>query len=631
MFRRPVLACVALTPALASASAAGAPVTIVDLAPPESMVLVGTNNWSHMQSAFDATQLRALLNEPAVQRWLGGDDGVWLKGLTGTLATVDARPEDVGFPSGMAGGAVWFGPNPDTKAFEARWLLAADYGERAKDVEKILLDLIDRWADKGRVESDETPVGEATVHVVTFKARDEEPPAPDAHGDADAGDAWDDGDGADAMRAFFGTDLAHPAKALLARVGGVLLVASDMGAMERAIDRMEGENVRSVAETPVCSGALAQLGDVHAFAVLFAHPLVDRLNAMHDAELEDHGGEHDALAAMPMKPGALADAMGLGEVGAVGLGLRFDADGAMVELVGGLLAGKKEGLLALVNGPGDAFKPPAFVGADVSAVWQFRFDFAGVVPLVQRIVASMPPDAQAQAGAYLTMVSATVSPLLAALGPEVVVTERTERPLGPQSRSTLVAVRTTNALTVSNMLTQFGPSLGVARRDFEGNEIWEAEQRGFGAMPAIGVGGGYAFLGPVTSVEGALRLVGRPDGLRLADEPRFQRAASGLGAAGLLYAYAEMKSSLEYLEWQLKNYEQLVRAQLEPLVSDMEPDARRQVMERAMETAKPPKWLADMPGADVFLRHVGDSVSEARSTPDGFRWRTRWLPAAKGE
>src|SRR5690606_32258567 len=133
-------------------------------------------------------------------------------------------------------------------------------------------------------------------------------------------------------------------------------------------------------------------------------------------------------------------------------GLRVDADRAMAELAGGVLARQKEGLLALFDVPGEAFNAPPFAGADAASLTMFRFDFAAVPALVQRVIMTMPEAqrAQLQAGAGLIMTAA--APLFQTLGPDVATLGTIDRPFSPASEREFYAIRSSNPMVATDLL-----------------------------------------------------------------------------------------------------------------------------------------------------------------------------------
>ena len=63
--------------------------------------------------------------------------------------------------------------------------------------------------------------------------------------------------------------------------------------------------------------------------------------------------------------------------------------------------------------------------------------------------------------------------------------------------------------------------LQLTPRDFEGNQIFEAQNPG---QPSIAIGFDPVVIGPTEAIENALRLASRPETPRLAGAERFTRA-----------------------------------------------------------------------------------------------------------
>lgn len=588
----------------ASPLALGASVTIADLAPPQAIVVVGVDDFGAMRTAMDATTLDGLLAEPTVQQWLKAvreSENSPIKGLEDKLKGVDTTLTDIGWPAGMVGFALWAEFDREADDYLPRWILAADYADGAEKLDGIIEELVEQGLKDGSVELKEEEIDDIAVRSITVN----KPKAADEQGLDDEED----------------NAPATPTVVHQARVGSVMVLAGDMATLERAVDRLKGDNLPSVADDPDFTRALGQVGSRHIYGAVMAKPLMKFVNDLYE---RGQAGHDNGFADFPIAPGRLVEALGLGDVTSVSMGGRFDADGAVFETRAGLASATKKGLLALMNVSGDAFTPPAFVGADTASLSMMRVDFKGIIPLLQQVVAAMPEEAQQQMGAMIAFATAQAAPLLQTIGPDITIVSRYERPFSANSEKQLIAVRAGDGATVAAILNQFAPQAGLAARDFEGFQIWEAQPEA-GSPTVIGLGGGQAFMGPKEMVEEALRAASRPDALKLADEPEFKRAASRVSAGANGYSFAALRPIVEHARWMIDNYEAVVRAELEPYLKDPEIDQEmvKEWLARALEDAKPDDIILKMPPPEVILRHIGDTVGEWRATPDGYR--SRWI------
>ncbi len=594
-----------------SQSASGAPVSIADIAPKSSMLVVGVDDCAAAMEAFDRTSLRALLDEPGVKTWLESMMKESVEEFEEFLDKVDAKPEDIGPPTGMAGAAAWYDVNPDLKEFATRWFLVADYGERAAEVEKIIVDLLDEGVEDGELELVENELGDATVYTVTF-LEPEDADEEDDDMDEDFEEDWQD-EGPAIERLQF------------ARFGSILAVATDMGGMERIADALAGDDLDCIRDHADFAPAIAQAGQTNAWAAAFVPAFVDMMTR----EREQDDGGMAPWDMLPFEPAILASALGFDQVRALSLGLRFDAPDATAELRGGALASSKPGLLGLLNAPPERITPPSFVGPDAVSLTALRVDFSVVMPALQRLIDSLPEEERAQAQAAMMMVVAGLTPLLQASGPEVFLWERLRRPFTGDSQEALGAVRVNNVQTVNDLLALYGQGVGFAPRDFEGNQIWARPEGEMGGVDfSVGVGFGHIFFGPTEGVENAMRIASRPEVASLAGEERFRRAVLPIGAPATLLSWSETTPSVEYRIWTLQNSERIALEEAEEFAPNLEPEQREPYMEWVRENAKAPDWVKDLPPASVFTRHFGDVVTTLRPTPEGYELRTLLLRPA---
>ena len=317
--------------------------------------------------------------------------------------------------------------------------------------------------------------------------------------------------------------------------------------------------------------------------------------------------------------GPMMEALGVSEVRALSAGIRVDAPDTSAELSFAALVPTKRGAVTLVDGPARPFTPPAFVGADTSGLSVMRINFADLPRIAREVVAAMPDDERAEFQAQLDFVLMQAEPILTSLGSELITVERIERPFSATSKRSVYAVPTRDPDAVSNALAVFGQMIGLEARDFQGNQIWQAE---FPPL-SLGIGFGHIFIGDAQAVESALREAGAPDAPKLADEPRFTRAMRALGREGIGFSFKDTRSSMEHAAWTAANMERVMLEQLRSMGfdRDMDPEMYDNILNSMRENQ--PESLALFPPPEDIVRHMGDTASEMRSTPEGFT--ARWI------
>ena len=138
---------------------------------------------------------------------------------------------------------------------------------------------------------------------------------------------------------------------------------------------------------------------------------------------------------------------------------------------------------------------------------------------------------------------------------------------------------------------------------------------------AAGIGFNHLFIGTEKAVQGALRLAGHPEGATLAQSPAFKEATRSLTPGAIAYSWADMEQELRLQYWTLQNEAKIMDQRL--AAAGLEAEQRAEYMKRYR--LEQPAWVEKLPPLETILPHVGDTVSELRSTPDGFRGRVLML------
>jgi len=600
----------------ASSALAARQVTITDVTPPSALAVAGIDDVPAMKASFDRTGFKSLWEDPAFQKWIDEAMKAYTPEIDKALDSLDLKREDFKLPTGSAGVSAWaVGAGEDAKLSV---LVLADYGDEAEAMHDTIVRALENAKKQGKIElkeGEEDGLEFWTYSVV--EAEDGE--------DDDGMEEFDFGGGPGDMLgdALLGDDALEEMH--YARVGSYLLVSSLVGTLLDTQAQIEGEDRPSVADNAEFNAARRQLKGAPAFGVI----LVQNGREQMKKEIEAQGDAAvDMAQAMKM-----FDALGLGSIQALSVGARLDTDAGMAEQVYGVLTPAKDGLLKLLDASPMKFEPPAFVGGDAVQTWALQFDFSGVIPLINKVIATMPEEQQAEVGGMVMMASATAGPLLANIGPAVSVTTMYDRPFAHDSQRVLAAFKTKDTAAIQQAIAGFAPMVGLESRDFLGNQIWSPAQGGF--LPddavAIGIASGYMFVGPGPTVENAVRLAAAGDAPKLADEADFRRAMRPLSGQGLGFGFTSFSRTMAYTCWMAQNIDKVIEAQHaaafggQPAL-DQEEQAWRDEMLKSMKE-NTPGWMKSMPPAEVFTRHIGDTSAEFLSTEDGFVARVVTLRA----
>lgn len=557
------------------------PVDIARLAPADSWVFLTVPDWPRLIDASKASGLEGLWNEPSVREFLNKLFDEDFKEFKEALDAIDAKPEDLVQPTGGVGAAIFDAPGAEGGA-TVNLVAAADFGDRADAAQELLDKAIDAAVDDRRLEIKEDRYGEAKVLTLTLLEPEDVGPGDDAD---------DEFDFEEPETGFF----AGHTEMFLARLGGAFVASTNLAALENALDSLSGDDIDALADAPAYADTLAQHGGGSlACAGLMLPPLL--------ASMAENMAESGVLPP-DADMNAVLRVLGLGDVQSISLGLSPGLGEVAACQTAGVLATQKRGLVALFDFPDAPLSPPTFVGPDSASFTRFSVNFPRLLPLVREVVGTLPRQTRGFIEQQVEALSQLAGPVLESMGPEVYIATSFTMPFSETSERQVVAVPVRDGALVGNLLEPLGVWDST---DFQGHTIWRPTQEGMG-VPSIGVGFGHLFLGPAPGVEALMRNAANPGGPRLADEPRFQRAARALNSDAPIFAYAETEPSLRYLSWQVQNAPGEVEATpfspLDPL--------------GALKGKLPP--------VEVLIKHLGDTVWSLRSTPDGFRGTLLWL------
>lgn len=576
--------------AAANAALAQDRLGIADIAPPESFLVVGVDDWASFNESFNESPLGAMWSDQRI-RSIGEELISEAKeNLVDQLAEIDLELSDIQAPAGGAGVAVYFGTNADEE-LQPNFVALAEYGENADDWADFIARLIERAEDDDAAEISEEEYEGSTI--TTFKIVQEEDEEID-HTGHDHGDL-------DSSSPFAELDTLF-----IARAADTFIAGSELTVVESTIDAVNGEAIDSVSSSEAFQDAMNQHEqEPDVFGVLLTEPLLEYL-------LPVWGELAQAVGGPPIED--LLDVTGLLEIRAASASYTFGAVDSAIDGSVALLVPVKKGLLELLDGDAGPAEPPAFIGPDVASLSSYYFRISGLLDIVRDLIAKLPEGEREQLEAYIGQVEPMFGPLLQVLGPQVYTYVSFSRPLSAESQLQIFAIEVSDEAAFNNSVSMLGMMLQLEAREFEGNRIFVGPDASF----AIGVGFGHAFIGATTGVENAMRQAGRPDAARLATEPRFIDATSAIDQDGIGFAYMDTRQMLEWTYWSAENYIDIQSAWIDELELE---DAEKEEWLAEISDDQP-EWMKKLPPREAFLEHLGDMFSNYRSTPEGFVVRT---------
>lgn len=589
------------------AVSAAPPLPIARVAPAHSFLIAEIADVSALKGGVERSALGDMWRDPGVKAFLEHVSKEPLRALTDHLATIDSDLDDLVWPTGRLGLALYLPESgvpaaPDAPMPDPHVLIVGEFGDQAQKARDLMGRFLEKALDEKRVEvTDDKYQG---VDVSIIKPVDAEKPEEDDGGDEDMFEPEP------GMAEQLAEGLRNPPDIYQAWIESTLVVASDMGGLEAAIDASLGRAVESVESSDAFRRARSMLGhEPAAYAVVLTGPLAD-----------DFKRSVAESAPVPFDPTPVFDMFGLSAVEGLGMSLRaVDTPDALSDFGLAVLAREKKGLLALLATPLGAFDPPAFVGPDVSGVMSMTFRFDGLLDTLRAGVDALPEEQRQEAAGSIEQVAGMVGPALAQLGPRLHVFSSYERPLTPDSQRNVFAIEVRDELPVSNTLLMLSNFVQMEPRDFEGHTIYSGD-----TVPiAAGLGFGHVFFGPEAAVENALRAAGNPDGPRLGREDQFRRATAAVPPTTVLASFSDLKQDLQWFYYTLENFDQIQAAMLEGI--EIPQEQKEEILASLREDR--PDWVDHLPPLEVLTRVLGPMVYEIHDAPDGFEGSLRLLKA----
>lgn len=596
--------------------ASAADLTIDDIAPPETVLVARISDWGAMRTALEETPLWAAAERPDVRAWLTGLwEGDAFEDIREELAALEIEADEIPLPSGRVGFAFW-NTAEDEDFFIPAYCLVADFGERAEDAYDLLIENAELEEERGtvRVEFDDegdfeilSMISEFDVEAHRAELLEDLRRSREEYGEGLDDEFWNGIE--ESIREDDFDEMHTEVHAM--RADEIVCIATDRDTISDAIAVLEGDEIPSLAASGELAALRARVPGAHADIVVVPSAVEDFVGTIN----ENFGY---------LFPPMVVDALGLDQLSGAVAGLRFDAPDAQLELTLDVPMKGRDGLFSLVKSI-DAFAPPAFIPAHTVNVTAFAIDWGGVIPFARDMILKMPEEQRAMMEGQFAAFSIAAGPIFQSLGGEFFIYSTLERPISAASEQALYAVRVTNEAVISGAISQYGQMMGLEAREFLGSQIFEAPEM-MGVPFGVGLGSGWAFVGPPVEIENALRRLSAENPASLAQTDPFRDAAAHTERGAASYSYSDIVALLEFQQWVANNIESYVRA---TMMDEWMDDEYFEWIVEDLESNTTYTALRDAPEMKSFDDVVGPLVQEFHFNDDGFTGRILLLEPAE--
>jgi hypothetical protein len=491
---------VALVVSLVSpqACAADGPMPIRAIAPDTTYVIVSADQLLQTVERWQKTPIQAFLKTAPMAKVLGTDGGA--------QDAMEDRLKELGIPEGtvdwptMGGMTLFTVHDEELDVEQSHALVYGDWGAKADGMAKLFDAIIAESVKKDGVTVEKEDIAGREVQVLNLQKAD----------------AKRNGRGG-AMGVEMDLSFAKNAeKVYFCRDGSRFLASTDSGGLEDALLALDGKRKAKLPEQSDFRGAMDQLGETDISVVILTGPL--------QKSIAGEGAGMLAMVQPVLQPL-------VGDVQAWTIGIGVDTPRGQIEVTSGIyVPGEKVGAWALLGPSAPIEPPPPMIGPDAVAFGRVNVQLKNLMNLINSVVANLPEEQAQEIDGFLVNFGPVMSKGFEAMGPGIWTYETIRQPVTPESRVTGTIVTCTNPKAVVPMITQFGGTMGLEPRDFDGNTIFSAD---FLPM-SIGVANGFMATGDSKLVEQAMRSMGQKDLPSVADNQAYKAAALAVGGEAVI-------------------------------------------------------------------------------------------------
>ncbi len=501
------------------AFAADGPMPIRAIAPDTTYVIVSGDQLLQTVERWHKTPMQAFLKTAPMAKVLGTDGGA--------QDAMEDRLKELGIPEGSVdwpsvGGMTLFTVHDEELDVEqSHALVYGDWGAKADGMAKLFDAVIAESVKKDGVTVEKEDIAGREVQVLNMQKSG----------------AKRNGRGG-AMGVEMDLSFAKNAeKVYYCRDGSRFLASTDAGGLEDALLALDGKRKAKLPEQSDFRGAMDQLGETDISVVILTGPL--------QKSIAGEGAGMLAMVQPVLQPL-------VGDVQAWTIGIGIDTPRGQIEVTSGIyVPGEKVGLWALLGPSAPIEAPPPMIGPDAVAFGRVNVQLKNLMNLINSVVANLPEEQAQEIDGFLVNFGPVMSKGFEAMGPSIWTYETIRQPVTPESRVTGTIVTCTNPKAVVPMITQFGGTMGLEPRDFDGNTIFSAD---FLPM-SIGVANGFMATGDSKLVEQAMRSMGQKDLPSVADNQAYKAAALAVGGEAVIsWGYIDLPARWGFERELLEQY-----------------------------------------------------------------------------
>ena len=512
---------VALVVSLVSpqAFAADGPMPIRAIAPDTTYVIVSADQLLQTVERWHKTPIQAFLKTAPMAKVLGTDGGA--------QDAMEDRLKELGIPEGtidwptMGGMTLFTVHDEELDVEQSHALVYGDWGAKADGMAKLFDAIIAESVKKDGVTVEKEDIAGREVQVLNLQKSD----------------AKRNGRGG-AMGVEMDLSFAKNAeKVYFCRDGSRFLASTDSGGLEDALLALDGKRKAKLPEQSDFRGAMDQLGETDISVVILTGPL--------QKSIAGEGAGMLAMVQPVLQPL-------VGDVQAWTIGIGIDTPRGQIEVTSGIyVPGEKVGLWSLLGPSAPIEAPPPMIGPDAVAFGRVNVQLKNLMNLINSVVANLPEEQAQEIDGFLVNFGPVMSKGFEAMGPGIWTYETIRQPVTPESRVSGTIVTCTNPKAVVPMITQFGGTMGLEPRDFDGNTIFSAD---FLPM-SIGVANGFMATGDSKLVEQAMRSMGQKDLPSVADNQAYKAAALAVGGEAVIsWGYIDLPARWGFERELLEQY-----------------------------------------------------------------------------
>jgi len=576
------------------------PSSIDQLAPENSVLVIGAKSFSASMERFKSTRLWDFWQSTHADSLRKQFDEGMKEALQEIADELEMKPEDVPLPTGAAGFALFSVVDEDTGMPMPGVFLYADFGDEAEKMYTMVQTIIEKGETDGKIRSEVIEL----VGREGWSAEIVEPtPADDAGADeAEGEEDW-------MMEEPSGPTFKFMH---LVKEGSMLMISSDKDALEQALHARDGKDITSVGDRDDHKAIKDQVGEGEIYGALLMRDFWQTIGAM------DGGGMTMFIAPMIEQV--------FGKVDGAGWTIALDTATAMVEQTWFIhMPQGKSGLLGLIGAPTDRPTVPSFVSPDSTAYFSINVNAAGVAPFVReqlRTFAEMQGGMDQQ---QMEQIERQVAEVFATMGDHLHIANRINKPLAADSSRMMIAMECKKPQDFENLIAQHAPAIGMESRDFLGQRIYTMDMGGMGNAAdawSMGIGGGFVIIGPSSEVEIALRAANEKETTTLESHADFKRIVSSVGSEK-----AVVWGFIDIVENTVANARMSV-LNMRATAEEIREFAPEYADELLAEAKKLEESFGEMPSAEVLRQYVGPAAWHVRSIDAGFVGKSIVLPSS---